>query len=500
MSWLDKVLGRKRSRGDLELVELRTTRFRQLLRCYGAILDLAADAAEKQGGDYILDRQYVISLSERALDLADSVLFDLSVIAGNRFGELQTLLDRLRAAARESVSRPLGDRPEGNAGRAGPLAAGGGSTPAALAEVLARAEILYRSAGVVACRGIAAGPVVHATPGGLGAPLPSGYVLVAPDEDRISGHPDLMPGAAAVLLDRGATTGAIASAARRLRVPTIVGIGDASVRLGAGEVVTVDADEGSVYRGRIDLLLDYYQDQDLGGDDEPEYRLLREIRRALFPLTLAPGEPVRPAACVSLADIVHFAHLEAGAALALLAAGYPDAGELGVAVEAGNGRRLRMFDLGGAVAPAAAGHQSAGAHDLRNRALAAFADGLAGAAAGAPVEVRSAATEEHAFVAVAGAGGPFVIDATAAADRELNHLYLRCGSETAAGGWEALGLPAMVRAGGAITVWRTAVPAEDIEAALRFAGRLAGPAPAGVATGEHGQAQLGPGDTEAGRR
>ena len=510
MSWLDKLLGRKRGGGDLELVELRTTRFRQLLRCYGAFLDLIADAAEKQGGDFILDRQYVISLSERALDLAESVLFDLTVMAGDRFVALQTTVDRLRATARESLSRPFESRPEGGAGPAGPPAVDGDGTPTALAEVLARAETLYRSAGVVVCRGIAAGPVVHVAPGGLGAPLPSGCVLVASDGDQIPGFSDLMRGAAAVLLDRGATSGEVASAARRLRVPTIVGFGDATLKLRAGEVVTVDADDGSVYRGRIDLLLGYYRSRHLSGDDEPEYRLLREVRRALFPLTLQPDEPVPPASCATLTDLVHLAHLEAGAALAALLANHPGVTSSGVGVEVGGGRRMRVLDLGGAVATTTAGHQPAGAHEIRNRALAAFVEGLAGAAAGAHVEARSAATEEHALISVVGTGGPFVIDTTLTADRELNHLYVRCGRDLmTAGDWEAMGGAATVKAGGAITAWRSALPAEAMETALRAAARVVAAAArtgadagstagAGAMAGAHGRDRLGSGDPRTG--
>ena len=49
----------------ITLLRLRSTRFRQLLKNYGSFLALLDDAAEKQGGSFILDVQYVIALAEQ---------------------------------------------------------------------------------------------------------------------------------------------------------------------------------------------------------------------------------------------------------------------------------------------------------------------------------------------------------------------------------------------------------------------------------------------------
>jgi hypothetical protein len=105
VSWYEKIL-RKRShaRDATRLLKLRCTRFRQLLRNYGKILDAIADAAEKQGGEYIFDRQYVVSLAEVVIDLADAVVFDLNVLADQRYQAFYGALDRFRRETREVIA------------------------------------------------------------------------------------------------------------------------------------------------------------------------------------------------------------------------------------------------------------------------------------------------------------------------------------------------------------------------------------------------------------
>ncbi len=100
MSWLSRVL-RPNSEGEaLTLQKLRVTRLRQLLGNYEAFQALRDDAAEKQGGDFILDRQYVIALVERVCELTDAVLFDLDVITSSRNPAFEDAAERLRAGLR----------------------------------------------------------------------------------------------------------------------------------------------------------------------------------------------------------------------------------------------------------------------------------------------------------------------------------------------------------------------------------------------------------------
>ena len=139
----------------------------------------------------------------------------------------------------------------------------------------------------------------------------------------------LLGRAGAVLLDRGGVSGPAARRARELRLPAIFGLEDATSRLAGGTEVTVDADENVVYEGRIAELLDYYHSTRLATEEEPEYALLRSVRRAAFSLTLAadPTEP-RLAECRTVHDLVFLARSLAGDAMAeLLATSCPDVGE-----------------------------------------------------------------------------------------------------------------------------------------------------------------------------
>jgi len=141
MSWLGRLLRPKGGSEALTLLKLRVTRFRQLLRSYGSLLALLEDAAEKQGGGFILDRQYVITLAEQVAELADAVAFDLNVMTSQGNLPFYEQSERLRGELRSLVA-------EGGAGapvRPGEAAAPTVS-PAALAAALARFPVLYRKA------------------------------------------------------------------------------------------------------------------------------------------------------------------------------------------------------------------------------------------------------------------------------------------------------------------------------------------------------------------
>lgn len=105
VSWYEKILRKPgRARDTTRLLKLRCTRFRQLIRNYGRVLDAIADAADKQDGEYIFDRQYVVSLSEMVIDLADAIVFDLNVLTHQRCADFYRALDRFRIEARELIA------------------------------------------------------------------------------------------------------------------------------------------------------------------------------------------------------------------------------------------------------------------------------------------------------------------------------------------------------------------------------------------------------------
>ena len=176
MSWLRRVLRPKGGSEALTLLKLRVTRFRQLLRSYGSFLSLLEDAAEKQGGGFILDRQYVISLAEQVAEIADGVAFDLNVLTSQRNLPFYDQVERLRGKLQNLLAE------EGAESRAGRIEATVPTVPpAALAAALERSPVLYRERGQVACRGVAAGPVFNLGSGPGPEETPEGCVLVAGD-------------------------------------------------------------------------------------------------------------------------------------------------------------------------------------------------------------------------------------------------------------------------------------------------------------------------------
>ena len=157
MSWLSSLFGRKTGSEAITLLRLRTTRFRQLLRNYGSLLALLEDAAEKQGGAFILDMQYVVALAEQLAELADAIVFDLNVITSQQHLPFYDVAEWLRAQLRSLVAQGAGaGKGPGEAPAGGALAP---VSPAALAAALGRTEVAYAQRGHVACRGVAAGTV-----------------------------------------------------------------------------------------------------------------------------------------------------------------------------------------------------------------------------------------------------------------------------------------------------------------------------------------------------
>ncbi len=484
MSWFSRLF-RKQAGGEaMTLLRLRTTRFRQLLGSYGKLLALIEDAAGKQGGGFIFDRQYVVALAEQVAELADAVVFDLNVLTRHRHLDFYDTAERLRGElrailAREAEGAPA-DRAESQA-RAAPPAA----SPATLAAALARSQVLYRECGQVACRGVAVGPVCNIGDGPPPGAVPPGSVLVATDLGAENGALAVARPAAAILLDRGSAAGTAARLARELRIPAIVGLENATSRLASGAEVTVDADENVVYMGRVAELLDYYRSARLGEEEEPEYRLLRSVRRAAFPSSFAANEPEPTLpACRTIHDLVCLAVSRAGDTLCeLLTTQHGHAGgparlagapwcEVCVTSLAAEARR----GPGGAVAPS----------ELPSRPLRAFLEGLAsqqgpggnGASALPPRAFHAVATDEHALAVMTLPRGFDMLDATAAGAKEANSLYCRFASRgdgdpgavrgaVAAGVLARLGF-AVELTGGEVSGWIRGLPCADIEERVRI--------------------------------
>lgn len=116
------------------------------------------------------------------------------------------------------------------------------------------AKLTVLARGLAASPGIAKGPVVFVRTLEELDKVKSGDIMVT-----AMTNPDMVPGmkrAAAVVTDEGGRTCHAAIVSRELGIPCIVGTKDGSEKLKEGELVTVDATRGVVYRGAVTLSSD----------------------------------------------------------------------------------------------------------------------------------------------------------------------------------------------------------------------------------------------------
>jgi pyruvate,water dikinase len=184
-----------------------------------------------------------------------------------------------------------------------------------LAAAVAHYPVLLKNAGVVACRGIAAGRVAVVDPTASREDVPPGSVLVT--QSASPGLAHMLPSAAALIADSGSPAGHLAALAREYRVPALMATEVASRILESGREVTVDAEENVVYAGRVEALIRHGL---LRGDryaDTREFHMLRGMLKLVTPLHLLdPASPqFTPERCSSYHDIIRFAHEKAVVAL-----------------------------------------------------------------------------------------------------------------------------------------------------------------------------------------
>ncbi len=247
-------------------------------------------------------------------------------------------------------------------------------TPVAV--VAARKDVpVLLDGGVVASRGIAAGPVAivrESAPGDV----PRGSVIVA--HSAAPALATVIGRAAAIVTEVGSIASHLATVAREFGVPAIVDVPHALDVLREGALVTVDAEMGNVYAGRVQTLLDL-----ASGRDEsealahmPVVRRLRAVNRLLTPLNLTdPRSPrFRPTGCRTLHDILRYAH-EIGVQEMFLAGSEAGAIRPSATLVSALPLRIRVIDLGGGLEIPEGATVVTPSH-LRSRPFLAFWDGL----------------------------------------------------------------------------------------------------------------------------
>ncbi len=178
-------------------------------------------------------------------------------------------------------------------------------------KALADIPVLMRKRGQVAQRGIAAGKIRQVHDDDNISDFPVGAIAVTKyTTPRLT---SLIRRASAIITDIGSPSGHMATVAREFGVPMIVGTADATHLLEEGTMVTVDAEDNTIYRGFVKELLEYEAEGEDVFRDLREYRILRHILRRIWPLYLLdPASPDFTAKnCRTYHDIVRFSHEKA---------------------------------------------------------------------------------------------------------------------------------------------------------------------------------------------
>jgi pyruvate,water dikinase len=164
--------------------------------------------------------------------------------------------------------------------------------------------------GVCASPGAAAGIVHRVSRDSDALTCPDGAVLVL--EQPLPRWAALLGRVAAVVAEEGGIAGHLATVARELAVPAVLGTGCLDV-LVDGREVTVDASGGAVYPGRIEALLVGREELPAPRAETPVLRTLRDALRHIVPLNLLDPDGVdfTPSACRTLHDITRFCHEQA---------------------------------------------------------------------------------------------------------------------------------------------------------------------------------------------
>jgi pyruvate,water dikinase len=174
------------------------------------------------------------------------------------------------------------------------------------APAVAGAEVLLE-AGQIGSPGVAAGKVFHLPEGAPLVAVPSDAVLVVPlTTPRLA---PVLPRVAALVTDVGSATGHLALVAREYGIPALVDTLKATQVLPPGEMVTVDADNGRIYRGRVGELLGFRAK----AAPHLAHERLRAVADLVVPLTLVDrrSPAFRPENCQTYHDIARFAHEKA---------------------------------------------------------------------------------------------------------------------------------------------------------------------------------------------
>ncbi len=169
-------------------------------------------------------------------------------------------------------------------------------------------DAVMASGGVTASPGVASGAVFVVRNDVDRLKFPEGAVLVT--AQSLPRWAPLLNHASAVITEIGGVAGHLANVAREFETPAIFGLSRATEIFSNGQVVTVDADDITVYSGKLEHLLVNRRPRKNLMEGAPVYETLKKVSDHIIPLHLLDPDctDFHPRKCQTLHDITRFSH------------------------------------------------------------------------------------------------------------------------------------------------------------------------------------------------
>lgn len=352
-AFLKLKLPKKRDEAGPFLSKYRS--FQELLSHNDDALELMANLEEKSSAIGAVDfKKSVRAISERVRRIVEI----LNLISqsgypelGKRYNDLNSDIEMILSEVGSAGGFPVSQGEQVSARR------------------IAEGHSVLIDRGKIASRGIGFGKA-HVAKGGRGVKdFPEGGVLVI-------GHASVryaavLPKAAAIVTDVGGVTVHLATLARELRIPMIVGTETATTVLRNGQEVTVDAINRIVYEGIVEEVVKFSQKG--AGAVSPSFKLFEGVLRKVIPLNLIDPDAAgfKPGACKTLHDIIRFAHQKAMQQMFRMSREMPEEADTGRLT--GVPLAVRVLDLGGGTKP---GQKKMGPDAVLSIPFSAFLSGM----------------------------------------------------------------------------------------------------------------------------